>query len=90
MRLCHFFKHLFRQTHLRCIQKAFLMIANNLKSKHEDKFTDEYVVPEVWVTTVKIGDLRTEELNGKKFTTYGLEVEVRSLSIYSFCLKLTH
>ena len=52
------------------------MIHNNLKSKHEDSISDEYIVPDVWATTIKIGDVRTEEINGKKFTSYNLEVEV--------------
>ena len=53
------------------------MIKNEIKSKHESEFDQQYVVPEVWLTTCRISDPITEQWHGKKsFTTYKISTEV--------------
>ena len=53
------------------------MIKNDLKSKYEEEAAAEYVVPEVWATTIKIGDLQTIQNGNAKYTSYCLNVDVR-------------
>jgi hypothetical protein len=50
------------------------MIKNEIKSKHEGEIRDVYVEPDVWTTHVVIDDAHTEEVNGKKFTSYRLKI----------------
>eukprot|EP01095_Lingulamoeba_sp_RSL-Kostka_P011349 TRINITY_DN4290_c0_g1_i1.p1 TRINITY_DN4290_c0_g1~~TRINITY_DN4290_c0_g1_i1.p1 ORF type:complete len:162 (-),score=45.59 TRINITY_DN4290_c0_g1_i1:206-691(-) len=46
------------------------MIKNNLKSKHEVEFEEDYVVPEVRTTTITVVDPVIEQWNGRNAYTH--------------------
>ncbi len=63
------------------------MISNDIKSSHENEFTNEYYTPEY--ITVTVSEPITHEESGKKvYTSYKLTTVVRDLQI-RFVLLLT-